>query len=106
MKVSKLKNSVVIRKQSKTFEINTYAFYPVRLSIKAPSKKKAMEMLDNMDAWHSVKQDHNISEWNLSTFYLEDLKEVPKKTSRKRNELTKEEMNKQFPQPTGFIKSL
>ena len=93
------------KKHSKTFEINTYAFYPVRLSIKASSKKDAMNKLEDMDNWHLVKQDHNLSEWNLSTWYVEDIKEVPKKTTRKKSELTKEQMDKQFPQKTGFIKS-
>lgn len=103
MKGKKKKHMTSTRKQSKTFELNTYAFYPVRLSIKASSKKEAMTMLDNKDAWHLVKQDHNICGRDFSTWYVEDIKEVPKKTTRKKNELTIDDMDKLFPQKQGFI---
>jgi hypothetical protein len=89
-------------KKLKTFELETYAFYPVRLSIKASSRKQAMLDIESMDLWASVQQSHNINERKLSTFYIEDLKEVPKKTAKKRKELSRDQIDKLYPQPKGF----
>lgn len=88
-------------KKLKTFEIETYAFYPVRLSLKASSRKQAMLQLESMDDWHTVKQSHNINKRKLSTFYIEDIKEMPKKTPKTRKELSRDQIDSLYPQPQG-----
>jgi hypothetical protein len=101
MKKQKAPSKSKLSKKLKTFEIETYAFYPVRLSIKASSRKQAMLQLESMDSWHDVKQDHNLNGRKLSTFYIEDVKEVPKKTAKKRKELSRDQIDALYPQPVG-----
>lgn len=101
MKKKKSTSKSKLSKKLKTFEIETYAFYPVRLSIKASSRKQAMLQLESMDSWHNVKQTHNLNKRKLSTFYIEDVKEVPRKTPKTRKELSKDQIDSLYPQPQG-----
>ena len=90
------------QKKLKTFELDCVVQYPCRLSIKASSKQEAMEMMEDKDKWHLVSQDHDLANWKFLDFYIEDLKEKPKKTATKPGELTKDQLYQVFKDNEGL----
>lgn len=74
----------------KTFELETYAVYPVKLRLKASNKRDAIKMLENKDLWNDIDQIHSIEDWRFDTWYSENIKEI--ETKDKPSDLTKEEL--------------
>jgi len=80
--------------KKKTFHLRTLAYYPVDLFIEAPNKQEAIKMLENIDSFQDIDQEHNIDEWSFDTFYNEDIREFKRKRKRKtRTALTQAEMS-------------
>ena len=77
-------------KKMKTFELETYALYPVKLRLKAANKRDAIKMLENKDLWNDIDQIHSIEDWRFDTWYSENIKEI--ETKDKPSDLTKEEL--------------
>jgi hypothetical protein len=59
-----------------------------------PSIYERLPIIQNIDAFQDIDQEHNIDEWSFDTFYNEDIREFKGKRKRKtRTALTQAEMS-------------
>ena len=89
-------------KNNKTFELETYALYPVKIRVKASSKSEAIKILEDKDKWNDVETEHNVSEWRFDNFYVEDIKEVKSKVNKNKEALNKSELHNVFKDKEGL----
>ena len=89
-------------KKHKTFELETYALYPVKIRIKASSKSEAIKILEDKDKWNDVETEHNVSDWRFDTFYVEDIKEVKSNVNKNTEALNKDELHNVFKDKEGL----